>query len=556
MPEPINAFGRYQVLRELGRGGMATVYLARQVDLDRLVALKELRALRDSDPSLAPRFLREARLAGSLSHPNIVTVHDFFAENGVPVIAMEYVRRGSLRPYVGAISLAQVGGVLEGVLAGLAHAEAHGIVHRDLKPENLLVSDEGRVKIVDFGIAKATNDVRLGTFVTSTGVALGTPNYVAPEQAMAGRVGPWTDLYSVGIVTYELFAGRAPFADTPEPMAVLLKQVNEQVPPLTDIRRDVHPAISEWVAWLLAKDPTLRPQKAQDAWLELEARLVGVLGGQWRRGAVLPEADTAPLALPGRTARGPSVGATQAPTVAPAPHSWQGPSAAAPRVTGRRMRWISATRALALVALALAGLVGAQRLRHSPPPSAAPPAAPPASATPKPAVDVTAAPARGAKTGGSTPATATAAPPTRGDLTARAPALRSIAKQYETAAANVAALEAKSSVPARKSLLDALRQASTGYAKAARAAAKSDQAGYATALDAATSARARVEAATQSVTASRPSTSGASPGETAPDGSSATDSQPGSGDSESGPDGGACVGDSVSDDPSDDSCEP
>ena len=525
MPEPTAAIGRYQVIRELGRGGMATVYLARQVDLDRLVALKELRALRDSDPSLVPRFLREARLAGSLSHPNIVTVHDFFAENGVPVIAMEYLRRGSLRPYVGALSLAQVGGVLEGILAGLAHAEAHGIVHRDLKPENLLVSDDGqRVKIVDFGIAKATNDVRMGTFVTSTGIALGTPNYVAPEQAMAGRVGPWTDLYSVGIVTWELFAGRAPFADTPEPMAVLLKQVNEHVPPISEIRRDVHPAISEWVAWLLAKEPTVRPQTAQDAWLHLEARLVEVLGVQWRREAALPELVTGSLALSEPSTRGPYAGATQAPTVAPAPQSWQGPSAGAAPAR-RRLRWVPVTRALAVAALSVAALFATQRLRDSPPSAAAP----------TPAADVTSAPGR-ANAGALTPS-ATPQPSAQADITARAPALRSIAKQYATAASNVAALEAKSSVPSRRTLLDALRDTSAAYAKAASAAAGNDQAGYAVALDAVASAKARVEAATQLAGTTQEGSGTTEPAETGDSGS-----------------GGPCAGDSDSDDPSDDEC--
>jgi serine/threonine protein kinase len=134
MPELVRTVGRYGILRELGRGGMAVVYLARQVDLDRLVALKELNTFQAADPSFARRFVRESRLAGSLVHPNVITVFDFFDHEGTPYIAMEYVARGSLRPYVGRMSLAQIGGVLEGMLAGLTEAEAHSIVHRDLKP--------------------------------------------------------------------------------------------------------------------------------------------------------------------------------------------------------------------------------------------------------------------------------------------------------------------------------------------------------------------------------------------------------------------------------------
>ena len=147
--------GPYRVLRPIGdRGGMAVVYLAEQSALGRLVALKELN-LRARDPKLVERFLEESRIASSLHHPNIVAVHDFFEFDGVPYISMEFVERGSLRRYVGGMTVAQTLGVLEGVLAGLAHAHAHEIVHRDLKPENLLVTADGAVKIADFGIARA-----------------------------------------------------------------------------------------------------------------------------------------------------------------------------------------------------------------------------------------------------------------------------------------------------------------------------------------------------------------------------------------------------------------
>src|SRR3954451_16440297 len=138
---------------------MATVYLASQADLDRKVALKELNVVEGADPQAARRFLREAQLAGSLSHPNIVTVYDYFEGAGKPYIAMEYLPRGSLRPHVGRMSLSQIGGVWTAVLAGRETAASHAVVHRDLKPENVLVSAEGSVKIGDFGIAKATRAV-------------------------------------------------------------------------------------------------------------------------------------------------------------------------------------------------------------------------------------------------------------------------------------------------------------------------------------------------------------------------------------------------------------
>src|SRR5882762_8944425 len=169
----------YQLLRVIGRGGMATVYLARQGDLRRLVALKELGGLHVTEPNYAKRFVREARVAGALSHPSIVTVHDFFVNDGTPYIAMEYVPGGTLRPHVGGLSLAQTVGMLESVLAGLSHAEGHGIVHRDIKPENLMVASDGHVKIADFGIAKATGALQTASLRTETGTTIGTPNYIA-----------------------------------------------------------------------------------------------------------------------------------------------------------------------------------------------------------------------------------------------------------------------------------------------------------------------------------------------------------------------------------------
>src|SRR3954454_11654081 len=218
MPEVARMIGRYELLRPIGRGGMAVVHLARQIDLQRFVALKELRALHDDDPSYARRSLREARLAGSVSDPNVVTVYEHLEHDGTPYLAMEYLARGSLRQYVTEMNLAQVTGVLEGMLAGLVGAERHGIVHRDLKPENVMVTDDGRVKIVDFGIAKATTQMNTGAFKTATGMTIGTPAYMAPEQAMAREVGPWTDLYSLGVMAYEMLGGQLPVPDNEGPM--------------------------------------------------------------------------------------------------------------------------------------------------------------------------------------------------------------------------------------------------------------------------------------------------------------------------------------------------
>src|SRR3954465_10810454 len=296
MPAVRRTVGRYEVMNELGRGGMATVYLARQIDLDRLGALKELDALPTPDPSFAQRFLREARLAGSLSHPNIVTVHDYFEQDGAPYIAMEYIERGSLRPYIGALSLPQAGGVLESVLAGLSYAERHEIVHRDLKPENIMITSDGRVKIADFGIARATSKLRTTAALTATGTAVGTPNYMAPEQALAEEVGPWTDLYSVGIMAFEIFVGHPPFADTPQPLMVIMRQVKDPIPLVTEIDPSIDPRIAHWIAWLTSKEPRDRPQSAAEAWDALEGIVLPMLGPRWQRSARL-QALAAPIPI-------------------------------------------------------------------------------------------------------------------------------------------------------------------------------------------------------------------------------------------------------------------
>ena len=143
---------------------------------------------------------------------------------------MEYLERGSLRPLLSTLALPQVIGVLEGLLAGLAHAHGRGTVHRDLKPENVLVAANGTVKIADFGIAKAF-DSEIGNPLTLTGTTVGTPAYMAPEQAMAGEVGPAADLYAVGVMAYEMLAGELPFHGSDVPMAIMLQHLHDPVPP-------------------------------------------------------------------------------------------------------------------------------------------------------------------------------------------------------------------------------------------------------------------------------------------------------------------------------------
>src|SRR5437763_3930322 len=187
------------------------------------------------------------------------------------------------------MTFAQISGVLEGLLAGLTHAESHGIVHRDLKPENLMVTADGRVKIADFGIAKATTKMQTGAFLTATGTTVGTPTYMAPEQAMAQEIGPWTDLYSVGCMAFELFTGNVPFHDSDAPMAILLRHVNEPIAAVKSIVPDVDQRVSDWIEALLVKEPSQRTQNAQDAWDDFEEIVLALHGPRWRREARLVE---------------------------------------------------------------------------------------------------------------------------------------------------------------------------------------------------------------------------------------------------------------------------
>jgi serine/threonine protein kinase len=394
--EPTRTVGRYDILGVIGRGGAAVVYLAHQRDLRRMVALKELAPQQAEDPSFAARFVEESRLAGAMSHPSVVTVHEYFEHEGVPYIAMEHLPQGSLRGYVGQLDTAQIAGVLEGVLAGLAHGEQRGIVHRDLKPENLLVTGDGRVKIADFGVARAYNEASTRNFATAAGSTIGTPSYMSPEQALGREVGPVSDLYSLGIVAWELLVGHVPFHDRDTPLTVLYRHVHEPVPTVRTLAPDVDEGVASWLDGMLAKGPADRHPGAEVAWERLEDVILELIGPRWRRRARLPVAD--PSAQPPRrtpttaepAARAPSTPATAAPASAPRPapapvreptgpqtvhrlarrhEGEQAAPAAASAGPGRRTLTLTLAAVAAAVGLAVGILTGTSgaRARHTPP---------------------------------------------------------------------------------------------------------------------------------------------------------------------------------------------
>ena len=382
--------GRYEVLRRLGRGPVATVYLARHDALDRELALKELRRFDPSTSDMARRFLRKARPAGALNHPSIVTAYEHFEHRGLPYIAMEHLPRGSLRPHIGRLMLAQFAGVMEDVLAGLAHAAEHGLVHCALKPENIMVAGNGRVKIADFGIAQACQAVGTGTFLTDTGISAGTPAYMAPEQVMGDDVGPWTDLYAIGVMAWEQTVGRLPFPDGGR-TTVLMRQVNQQIPSAIRLNPETDPDVSAWIDRLLVKDPRWRPSSPSAAWDELEEIVVGRLGPYWRRDVRLIDPRVTPVAPARRAGRPPATSAArrshgQAALVAAGrePRTWRtlgsivfdAPSELAPRLQPTTKRRNPLTLVL-VVAAVLATLTVAAITAFLVPRAASRPVAPP-----------------------------------------------------------------------------------------------------------------------------------------------------------------------------------
>ncbi|HEX9162335.1 MAG TPA: protein kinase [Thermoanaerobaculia bacterium] len=272
--------GRYEVVRELGKGAMGVVYLAKDPLIGRLVALKTIRAAAHADDDetkeFQERFIREAQAAGILNHPAIVTVHDigFDEASGTSFIAMEYVEGQNLKEMLSqgrALSFDQIGDIIAQIADALDFAHSKGIVHRDVKPANIILLDGNRAKITDFGIAKIASSV---ANLTSTGQFLGTPNYMAPEQIKGNPVDGRTDIFSLGICLYESLTRRKPFGGD-SLTSISYKIVHEPFPPLHEINPQIPDGYEQVVALCLAKEPAKRYQRAKDLATALRAVLRG-----------------------------------------------------------------------------------------------------------------------------------------------------------------------------------------------------------------------------------------------------------------------------------------
>ncbi|MGW1804881.1 Stk1 family PASTA domain-containing Ser/Thr kinase [Streptomyces sp. NPDC002078] len=279
MEEPRRLGGRYELGQVLGRGGMAEVYLAHDTRLGRTVAVKTLRADLARDPSFQARFRREAQSAASLNHPAIVAVYDtgedYIDGVSIPYIVMEYVDGSTLRELLHSGRKLLPERAMEmtiGILQGLEYAHRNGIVHRDIKPANVMLTRNGQVKVMDFGIARAMGDA--GMTMTQTAAVIGTAQYLSPEQAKGEQVDARSDLYSTGCLLYELLTVRPPFVGD-SPVAVAYQHVREEPQPPSVFDPEITPEMDAIVLKALVKDPDYRYQSADEMRADIEACLDG-----------------------------------------------------------------------------------------------------------------------------------------------------------------------------------------------------------------------------------------------------------------------------------------
>lgn len=252
--------GHYEIVAELGRGGMGVVYKAYEADLDRYVAIKVLSRSLGQDPGVRERFLREARSMAALNDPHIVQIHAIGEDEGQPYFVMEFVAGESLSAMLrreGTLDQARAAAVTRQAALGLAAAHDHGVTHRDVKPGNLMISSRGTVKVADFGIALSGQDMT--SKLTSTGELVGTPGYLSPEVCLGKPVDQRSDIFSLGIVLFEMLTGDTPFKDE-SPLGLMLEVVEAKIPDIREIIADTDAQLAVILQRMIAKDPAQRYQ--------------------------------------------------------------------------------------------------------------------------------------------------------------------------------------------------------------------------------------------------------------------------------------------------------
>ena len=253
--QPGQMLGLYRIISQIGKGGMATVYKAYQASIDRYVAIKVLPSQLAESKEFATRFHQEARIIASLEHPHILPVFDYGESDGVTYFVMRYLDAGTLKDRMvegRPLPLNEIDKLFTQLADALSYAHSRGIVHRDLKPANALIDSRGNVFLTDFGIAKLLESA--SPRLTQTDAIMGTPAYISPEQAQAQPVDQRSDIYSLGIILYEMVTGSVPFvAETP--LAVLFKHISDPLPPPSSVKPDIPPAIEQVILKALAKDP-------------------------------------------------------------------------------------------------------------------------------------------------------------------------------------------------------------------------------------------------------------------------------------------------------------
>ena len=253
---------RYLIVRSIGEGGMANVYLAHDTILDRDVAIKVLRGDLSNDEKFVRRFQREALAASSLSHPNIVEMYDVGEDNGIYYIVMEYVEGKTVKQLVkkrGSLTLSEALDIMLQLTDGISHAHDSYIIHRDLKPQNILIKDDGQIKITDFGIAMALNSTQL----TQTNSVMGSVHYLPPEQALGKGATIRSDIYSMGILFYELLTGKLPFKGE-NAVEIAMKQIKEPLPSVRKQNEAIPQSIENIILKATAKNPKNRYHDAKE----------------------------------------------------------------------------------------------------------------------------------------------------------------------------------------------------------------------------------------------------------------------------------------------------